>query len=49
MQAPELLQSNSLPTNYIIDAKGNIIIKETGAADWNSAKVRTLLDELLLN
>ena len=49
MQVPELLQSNSLPTNYIIDEKGNIIIKETGAADWNSAKVRTLLDGLLLN
>jgi thiol-disulfide isomerase/thioredoxin len=49
MQAPELLQSNSLPTNYIIDTKGSIIIKETGAADWNSAKVRTLLDGLLLN
>ena len=47
MQAPELLQSNSLPTNYIIDAKGNIIIKETGAADWNSAKVRKLLEGLL--
>ena len=47
MQAPEILQSNSLPTNYIIDAKGNIIIKETGAADWNSEKVRTLLDGLL--
>ena len=49
MQAPEILQSNSLPTNYIIDATGNIIIKEIGAADWNSAKVRTLLDGLLLN
>ena len=47
MQAPEILQSNSLPTNYIIDAKGNIIIKETGAADWNSNKVRILLDGLL--
>ena len=47
MQAPELLQSNSLPTNYIIDAKGNIIIKETGAADWSSAKVRKLLEGLL--
>jgi len=47
MQAPEILKSNSLPTNYIIDAQGNITIKETGAADWNSVKVRKLLDELL--
>ncbi|TLP75705.1 TlpA family protein disulfide reductase [Maribacter sp. ACAM166] len=47
MQAPEILQENSLPTNYIIDAQGTIIIKETGAADWNSGKVRKLLDGLL--
>ena len=47
MQAPEILKSNSLPTNFIIDKKGNIIIKETGAADWNSEKVRTLLNELV--
>jgi thiol-disulfide isomerase/thioredoxin len=48
MPTPEILQENSIPTNYIIDTKGNIIIKETGAADWNSAKVRKLLDGLLL-
>ena len=46
MQAPEMLQGNSIPTNYIIDTKGKIIIKETGAANWNSAKVRNLLNEL---
>lgn len=48
MQAPKILQENRIPTNYIIDAKGNIIIKETGAADWSSTKVRKLLDGLLL-
>ena len=47
MNAPELLRSKSIPTNYIIDAQGTILIKETGAADWNSTKVRTLLDGLL--
>ncbi len=47
MNAPELLSSKSIPTNYIIDAQGTILIKETGAADWNSEKVRTLLDGLL--
>ncbi|WP_405384785.1 TlpA family protein disulfide reductase [Maribacter sp. LLG6340-A2] len=47
MNTPEMLQENSIPTNYIIDKKGTIIIKETGAADWNSAKVRSLLDKLL--
>ena len=43
----EILQENSIPTNYVIDAQGTIIIKETGAADWNSSKVRNLLNELL--
>ena len=47
MNTPEILSSKSIPTNYIIDAQGSILIKETGAADWNSEKVRTLLDELL--
>ncbi len=49
MQAPEVLQENSIPTNYVIDTTGKIIIKETGAADWNSKKVRKLLDDLIEN
>ena len=49
MQAPKILQENSIPTNYIIDATGKIIIKETGAADWNSKKIRKLLEELIAN
>jgi thiol-disulfide isomerase/thioredoxin len=48
METPETLDSNSLPTNYIIGGKGKIIIKEKGAADWNSKKVRDVLDVLLL-
>ncbi|TVZ16089.1 TlpA family protein disulfide reductase [Maribacter sp. MAR_2009_72] len=47
MQAPEILNENSLPTNYVIDAQGRIMVKETGAADWNSTKIRSLLDELI--
>jgi len=46
METPEKLYSNSLPTNYVIDAQGKIIVKEKGAADWNSVKVRELLDGL---
>ena len=47
MQTPEILEENSIPTNYVIDANGKIIIKETGAADWNSKKVRELLNGLI--
>lgn len=44
---PLSLQSNKVPTNFLIDGEGTILIKETGAADWNSTKVRDLLDGLL--
>lgn len=46
-KVPEGLESNSLPTNYLIDGDGTILIKETGAANWNSKKVRNVLDLLL--
>ncbi|WP_299211131.1 TlpA disulfide reductase family protein [uncultured Dokdonia sp.] len=47
MQTPELLFERSIPTNYIIDKTGKIIIKEKGAANWNSAEVRETLDRLI--
>ena len=37
-----------LPTTYLIDTKGNIIIEKTGIAQWNSDKFRTALNEILL-
>jgi len=46
MQAPQKLFERSIPTNYIIDKSGKIIIKETGATDWNSKKVRDILKGL---
>ncbi len=49
MRAPEQLYSRSIPTNYLIDSTGKILIKETGAADWNSTRVRAILDGLLPN
>lgn len=41
---PELLRSNSLPTTFLINEQGEILIRKVGAADWNSEKVRRLLD-----
>lgn len=40
-------KNNSIPATYLIDKNGNIVISKTGAANWNSDKVRNLLDELL--
>ncbi|MDR2221350.1 MAG: TlpA family protein disulfide reductase [Flavobacteriaceae bacterium] len=44
---PALLYSSSIPASYVIDKEGNIVIKKFRAADWNSAKFRVTLDELL--
>ncbi|MBD0779211.1 TlpA family protein disulfide reductase [Maribacter sp. ANRC-HE7] len=46
-EAPSLLTAKMLPTTYIIDRKGKIMIAKTGYADWNSAEVRNILDGLL--
>lgn len=49
MPTPETLYTSSIPTNYIIDQSGHILVKELGASDWNSDDVRQLLDSLLAN
>lgn len=44
---PKQLFSKSIPSTYLIDKDGKIIVAKTGAADWNSAETRGLLDGLL--
>lgn len=44
---PVALESSSLPTTYFIDRQGGIAVHKVGAADWNSGRVRRILDELL--
>ncbi len=44
---PAVLSSSSLPTTYLIDSEGVVRVDKVGAADWNSKKVRSLLDELI--
>lgn len=47
LDAPPVFQSRKFPTTYIINKKGEIVVKEFGAHDWNDKNVRNLLDELL--
>ena len=42
---PSQLQSSSIPTTYIINKKGEIVVRKTGAADWNSGQVHKILDK----
>ena len=44
---PEQLVSNSLPTTFVISASGEILVRKTGAADWNTRSFREMLDGLL--
>tara|TARA_R110002167_G_scaffold36675_22_gene115800 strand:+ start:926 stop:1489 length:564 start_codon:yes stop_codon:yes gene_type:complete len=35
------------PASYILDKQGNIVVKQDDISDWDSDKIRALLDELL--
>lgn len=45
--SPNVLTVESIPTTFIIDKKGRIVIEKTGAANWNSSTTRELLDKFL--
>ncbi|MFD0991201.1 TlpA family protein disulfide reductase [Mariniflexile jejuense] len=44
---PEYFDINTIPRTFLIDKKGNIIIDEDNAANWNSEKIRNTIDVLL--
>ena len=44
---PNLLESSTIPTTFIIDKSGAIVVRKSGAADWNSGQVHNILDKLL--
>lgn len=46
-ESPDVLESKSLPTTYLISKKGEIIMRKVGAASWNSDKVHQAIDTLL--
>ncbi|WP_281541612.1 TlpA family protein disulfide reductase [Maribacter aestuarii] len=48
METPESLLERSIPTNYLIDQTGKVVMKEKGEGDWSRTLVRETLDSLLL-
>lgn len=44
---PNGFNVSSIPRTFIIDAKGDIVIDKTGAANWSSDKVITTVNELV--
>lgn len=43
------LSYSQLPTSYVIDKNGNIVIRKVGAADWNSDNFHQILNDLIGN
>ena len=46
---PEIFKTTSIPQTFVIDAKGEVVISKNGAADWNSKKIREVLNKLIQN
>lgn len=46
-RTPSELVSTSIPATYILSKSGKIVVDERGAANWNSASTRSLLDSLI--
>ena len=44
---PMIFPVQSIPTTFVISKKGEIVVKKTGAANWNSSKFREELSELI--
>ena len=47
-EIPKELTTRSIPRTFIINKKGEVVVDESSAIDWNSATVRGQLDNLLL-
>lgn len=45
--SPEVISPEYIPTTFIIDKAGNVVVEKTGAANWNSTTTRELLDSLI--
>jgi len=44
---PADFSSNSIPTTFIIDQSGLVMVNKKGAARWNSSKTEKLLEQLI--
>ena len=36
-----------IPTSFILDKKGKVVLNWTGSLDWSSSKMKSLLNELI--
>ncbi|MBV1924049.1 MAG: TlpA family protein disulfide reductase [Flavobacteriaceae bacterium] len=46
-KSPDLIETTSLPTSFLISKSGEIVMRKTGAANWNSNTVHETIESLL--
>lgn len=46
---PHDFSSQSIPTTFIINKDGVVVVSKKGAARWNSNKIEDVIEELILN
>jgi thiol-disulfide isomerase/thioredoxin len=46
-RVPEVFDVSTIPATFLIGPNGRILINKTGAAKWDSKKVKTMIDELI--
>lgn len=44
---PKEFEHRTIPTTFIVNKKGNIVVKENGAVNWNSEQVHGIVNQLL--
>ncbi|MFZ9005106.1 MAG: TlpA family protein disulfide reductase [Robiginitalea sp.] len=49
LESKSPVASQNAPRSYLIDREGFVVIDQEGIADWDSRRVRELLDDLLRN
>lgn len=46
-QYPQQLETRSLPTTFIISKNGELVLSKHGVAQWNTKRVKKILDKLV--
>lgn len=47
LQSESPVASENTPRSYLIDREGYVVVDQEGIADWDSQRIRELLDQLL--
>ncbi len=46
-KAPDPMEGRTLPTTYVLDKNGNIVVDKVGSANWDSESFRKTIDKLI--